>query len=64
MTERAYDAVDIERAAKFLGLSERQIQRLVAAGKLPVIRYTDARAVRFDLGVLKKYRDDHTTGDD
>lgn len=62
MTEKAYDAVTLARAASFLGLSRRQVQRLISAGKIAVFRYSD-RCVRIDYASLKAYRSS-VTGDD
>ena len=62
MTEKAYDAVTLARAAAFLGLSRRQVQRLIAAGKITVFRYSK-RSVRIDFASLKAYRASATVDD-
>lgn len=50
--ERFVDAVE---AAAFCGLSRKTIWRLAAAGKLPHVRPTGRRCVRFRLTELERW---------
>lgn len=55
MTEKAYNAVTLNWAARFLGVSVRTVQRLIAEQKFTVYR-PSKRRVSIDFHSLKAYR--------
>jgi excisionase family DNA binding protein len=46
--------VNLEAAAKHVGMSKRSIERLIESGQLPAYRVADIRAIRVDLDDLEK----------
>jgi excisionase family DNA binding protein len=51
-------AVDYEDAARMVGVSSRQVRRLVASGALPVVRIGGAGSPRIRVEDLRRYLDD------
>jgi excisionase family DNA binding protein len=51
-------AVDYEDAARMVGVSSRQVRRLVASGAIPVVHIGGAGSPRIRIEDLRRYLDD------
>ena len=54
--------IDADEASRILGLSSRTLYDLADRGILPCIRYQGVRAVRFERGVIERYKNKCRTG--